>query len=270
MKRHIIWFILDAIFLIVFNVCFFTLTASTEGLPLSVWVSYGFIHLSFFLLLCTPLLVREGNRASVDYRRPLYVGTWTYFVVVLIVNLAFILVSLNSVLMQLFEQLHLSPRTGFRAWLVHLLVNSDGITAAWLLKLLGTPISTEAAWIANVILFAAAAVYLLVNMMVNNHTAEHQERHEQEALFVDNNAPRLKILVDNADSKTAEAAIEKTYYALKSSPLRTCTEAKESEQKISAIIEQLEDAHSEEAVILLCGDINRLIQKRNRIIKEKK
>lgn len=268
MRRNILWFVIDALFIIAFNVCFFILTAGAEQLPPSVWISYAFIHVAYLVLLCTPLMVRGGNRAAVDYRRPLYVGTWTYFVVAFLVNAVFILVSLNSVLMQLFEQLQLSPRAGFRAWLVHLLAGSDGITAAWLLNLLGTPISTGAAWIVNVILFAAAAAYLLVNMLVNEHTADQQERHEQEARFVDCYAPRLKVLVDNAKSKVAESELERVYYALKSSPLRSCTAAKELEDRIASLVEQLEDADTEKASLTLCEEMNKLIQRRNRIVKE--
>lgn len=269
MHRNIIWFILDALLLIAFNVCFFLLTAKTEQLPTSVWVCYAFIHVSYILLLCTPFLVRKGNRAVADYRRPLYLGTWIYFVVAFIVNAAFILVSLNSVLIQLFEQLQLSPREGFTAWLVHRLVNSEGLTAVWLLKLLGSPVSATAAWIVNVILFAAAGVYMLVNMLVNEDTAEQQERHEEEARFVDSLAPRLKVLVDNAKSKACETELEKVYYALKSSPLRTCAEAKGIEAEIMLLVGELEENSAEPGTIALCETILRTIQKRNRIVKDK-
>lgn len=268
MSRQIIWLILDAIFLIVFNVCFFILIADAEELPPSIWISYAFIHLSYILLLSTPFLVRQGNRAVADYRRPLYLGTWTYFVVTLVVNLAFILVSLNSVLIQLFEQLQLSPRKGFTAWLVHMLVNSDGITAAWLLNLLDSPISEGVAWVVNMILFAIAAVYLLINILANSHTAEQQERHEQEALFVDTTAPRLKILVDNAKNKTIERELEKVYYAIKSSPLRSCAKAKDTETEILRLVDKIDECDAEPEIAKLCSDISRTIQKRNRIVNE--
>ena len=267
MRKTIPWLILDALFLIAFNVCFFLLIADAEGVPPSVWVSYAFIHVSYAVLLCTPLMVRGGNKAVADYRRPLYVGTWTYFIVALVVNLAFILVSLNSVLIQLFEQLQLSPREGFTAWLVHRLVNSEGITAAWLLKLLGSPVSAEVSWIVNVLLLCAAGVYLLVNIIANNHTAELQERHEAEARFVDDAAPRLKYLVDNAKSKTSEAALEKVYYALKSSPLHSCKEAKNDEAEILYIVGTLEETTDEAETAALCEKAVRLIQRRNRIVK---
>ena len=223
MRKIIPWLILDALFLIVFNVCFFLLRGDADELPPSVWVSYAFIHIAYVLLLCTPLMVRGGNKAVADYRRPLYVGTWTYFVVALVVNLVFILVPLNSVL---------------------------------------------AAWIVNVMLLAAAGVYLLVNIIANNHTAGLQERHEAEARFVDSTAPRLKYLVDNAKSRSSEAALEKVYYALKSSPLRSCNEARNDEMEIIYLVGTLEETADEKEISALCDKLSRLIQRRNRIVKD--
>ena len=268
MKRGIVWFLLDAIFLIVFNICFFLIIAGADELPSSVWVSYAFIHISYILLLCTPLMVRQGNKAMTDYRRPLFLGTWTYFIAVLIVNITFILVSLNSTLIQLYEQLQLSPRSGFTAWLVHHLANSEGITAAWLLKLLGTPISATAAWVVNIILFAAIAVFLLVNILVNDDTAKQQERHEKEARFVDTTAPRLKYLADNASNKTAASALEKAYYSLKSSPLCSCSEANGIEHYIQSLVSKLETCSDDQETLILCGELSRLVQQRNRIVKD--
>ena len=271
MKRQILWILLDAIFLIAFNVCFFVLVGGAkdsgiEGIPPSVWVSYGFIHFSYLLLLCTPLMVRRGNKAVADYARPLYVGTWIYFLVALVVNLAFILVSLNSTLIQLMEELRLSPKSGLLAWLVNSLVNSDGITAAWLLKLLGTPISTGAAWIVNVILAGAAAVYLIVNTLANEDTAEKQERHEQELVYVKTATPRLKALVDSASDKKVEAELEKLYYTINSSPLRSNEAAKNLERQILAMLNDLEEAADKEDTLRICDEMVKLANRRNRIL----
>lgn len=56
---RIIWVILDSLFLIVFNVCFFILTANTEWFPDrrtdTIWLNYGCIHFAYLLLLLSPL-----------------------------------------------------------------------------------------------------------------------------------------------------------------------------------------------------------------------
>lgn len=271
MKKQILWIALDAIFLIVLNVCFFVLLggardSGTESIPPSVWVSYGFVHFSYVLLLCTPLMVRRGNKAVADYARPLYVGTWTYFLVALVVNLAFILVSLNSTLVQLFEQIQMTPKHGLLAWLVNQLVNSDGITAAWLLKLLGSPISTGTAWIVNVILTGLAAVYLIVNALVNEDTAEKQERHEQELVYVKTATPRLKALVDNATDKKVEAELEKLFYTINSSPLRSNEAAKAVERQVLMTLDDLEEATDNADMLRICDEMIKLANRRNRML----
>ena len=271
MKKQVLWIALDAIFLIVFNVCFFVLLGGVkergiEGIPPSVWVSYGFIHFSYLLLLFTPLLVRRGNKAVADYARPLYVGTWIYFLVALVVNLVFILVSLNSTLVQLFQQLQLSPKSGLLAWLVNRLVNADGITAAWLLNLLGSPISTGTAWVVNVILAGLAAIYLIANGLVNEDTAEKQERHEQELVYVKTAAPRLKALVDSATDKKVEAELEKLYYTINSSPLRSNEAAKSLERQVLMMLNDLEEATDKEDTLRICDEMVKLANRRNRML----
>ena len=56
----IIWVILDSLFLIVFNVCFFVLTTNKEWFPDGrtnvIWLNYGCIHFAYLLLLLSPLL----------------------------------------------------------------------------------------------------------------------------------------------------------------------------------------------------------------------
>ena len=62
-KKNILWGILGSIFLIVFNVLFFVLSGTEHNM--SVWLSYGFIHFSYFMLLLTPKLVRKAKRTTV-------------------------------------------------------------------------------------------------------------------------------------------------------------------------------------------------------------
>lgn len=55
----IIWIILNSLFLIVFNVCFFILTANIDWFPDGrtdvIWLNYGCIHFAYLLLLLSPL-----------------------------------------------------------------------------------------------------------------------------------------------------------------------------------------------------------------------
>ena len=96
MKRiNILWTILNALFLIVFNFLFFVLS-DIESFNASVWISYGFIHFAYFVLLLTQLLVRK-SKFETDYRKPLYLITGVYFLIAFIVGITFILTSPDTI-----------------------------------------------------------------------------------------------------------------------------------------------------------------------------
>lgn len=86
-KKRALWILLDLVFLIVFNVVFFV--AGGADHPVSVWISYGFIHFAYIMLLITPFLIRRSmNTAVLGF--PLYSISSAYFIVVFVVGLIFI------------------------------------------------------------------------------------------------------------------------------------------------------------------------------------
>ncbi len=89
-KSRVLLILLDLIFLIVFNVLFFTM-AGAKGHPASVWIAYGFIHGAYALLLFTPNLVTKGKSADV-YGYSLYTIASAYFMIELVAGVIFILV----------------------------------------------------------------------------------------------------------------------------------------------------------------------------------
>ena len=100
-KTKIFWYLLDSIFLIVFNLYFFLLKGTDQ--PASVWISYASIHLAYLMLLITPYFVRKGS-VSADYGRPLFVITTSYFFLALIVGVVFIAISPESITVALLVQ----------------------------------------------------------------------------------------------------------------------------------------------------------------------
>lgn len=84
---------LDLVFLAVFNTVFFVV-GGTEH-PTSVWISYGFIHFSYLMILATPFLIRRSSSAAV-FGFSLYSVSAVYFFVEFIVGLIFILVGSDS------------------------------------------------------------------------------------------------------------------------------------------------------------------------------
>lgn len=79
MKRNgIAGYIVNCLFLIVFNVIFYMVVGADN--PLSVWISYGFIHISYLAVLLTPLLVPSGENRAV-FGMPLLVISLAYFAI---------------------------------------------------------------------------------------------------------------------------------------------------------------------------------------------
>lgn len=92
-KKSIFWILLDLVFLAVFNTVFFVLGGSAH--PASVWISYGFIHLSYLMIIATSLLVRKSSSQAV-FGFSLYSVSAAYFFAEFIVGLAFIFAGSES------------------------------------------------------------------------------------------------------------------------------------------------------------------------------
>lgn len=101
-KKTLLHIILDAIFLIVFNAVFFTIGGTDH--PASVWISYGFIHFSYLMILITPRLIRKSSSAAV-FGFSLYAVSAVYFIVEFFVGLAFILLRSDTIKIALTVQI---------------------------------------------------------------------------------------------------------------------------------------------------------------------
>lgn len=88
-KKNILWILLDLVFLAVFNVVFFV--ASGTQHPASVWISYGFIHFAYIMLLVASFLIRKSSSAAV-FGFSLYSISYTYFLVAFITGIVFIVI----------------------------------------------------------------------------------------------------------------------------------------------------------------------------------
>ena len=119
-RNSFLGLLMKSLFLIVFNLLFFML-GDVESLRISGWISYGFIHLAYFVFLLTPLLVRK-SKAETDYRRPLYLVTGTYFLTEFIVGVTLILIAPETVKITIILQTVLASL--FLGWLlIHLIAN---------------------------------------------------------------------------------------------------------------------------------------------------
>ena len=86
-KKSVLWILLDLVFLIVFNIVFFVMGGAQH--PTSVWISYGFIHFAYIMLVVTPFLIRKSSSAAV-FGFSLYSISSAYFFAAFIVGVIFI------------------------------------------------------------------------------------------------------------------------------------------------------------------------------------
>ncbi len=87
MKKTILHILLDLVFLAVFNVLFFVV-GGTEHIA-SIWISYGFMHFAYFMVLATVLLIRKSKSKAV-FGFSLYSISSVYFFLEFIIGLFFI------------------------------------------------------------------------------------------------------------------------------------------------------------------------------------
>ena len=84
MGTTIIKAILCSIFLIFFNLLFFILCGTENNS--STWISYGFIHVAYLLLLITPLFNKE-NKGKAILSMTLFTISLFYFFIELMVGI---------------------------------------------------------------------------------------------------------------------------------------------------------------------------------------
>lgn len=92
-KKSVLWILLDLVFLIVFNIVFFVMGGAQH--PASVWISYGFIHFAYIMLVITPFLIPKSSSAAV-FGFSLYSISSAYFFAAFIVGVIFIAAHLEN------------------------------------------------------------------------------------------------------------------------------------------------------------------------------
>jgi hypothetical protein len=118
-KINSLWIILDLIFLILFNAIFFVLGGFQHSV--SVWISYGFIHFAYLMLIITPKLIRPGKSAAI-FGFSLYAISSVHFLIELIVGTVFILNAMEGYKAALLVQLIITALYGIFL-ISHLIAN---------------------------------------------------------------------------------------------------------------------------------------------------
>ena len=94
MRKNVIKSILYAIFPLLFNVMFFTLGGANH--PASVWISYVWIHIAYFIMIATPLFTRKTQSAMIfQFTTSLFSSL--YFGIEFIIGLIFIFIGADGI-----------------------------------------------------------------------------------------------------------------------------------------------------------------------------
>ena len=101
-KSNALQIIMNIIFLVVFNAVFF-IAGGTDH-KVSVWVSYGFIHFAYLILLLSPFFISNGESKAL-FGFSIYSISMFYFLLELITGVVFIFISLDSYKTSLLIQL---------------------------------------------------------------------------------------------------------------------------------------------------------------------
>ena len=114
-KGRIIDVILSSILIVAFNVLFFLIVGIDN--PLSVWISYGFVHAAWIVLLCTPAMLNRDDHPAV--RAALFTQTIIYFLIEFATGCVFIYLRQESHTLALLVQVAL-----FALFMIIILANA--------------------------------------------------------------------------------------------------------------------------------------------------
>lgn len=92
-KKSVLFMLLDLVFLAVFNVVFFVVGGAEH--VASVWISYGFIHFAYIMVLVSSLMTRKSSCSAV-LGMHLYAISAAYFFIAFIAGLVFVFVASES------------------------------------------------------------------------------------------------------------------------------------------------------------------------------
>lgn len=124
--------------------------------------------------------------------------------------------------------------------------------------------------IINLVLLALTVIIDILQMKVNDNTAEKVENQEQELRFVKDASSALKAVMLDATDATARRKLEQTYDLLSCSQVKSSVEVSDLEQQIMdaiPIVVKAVENQDAEAIIDNCETICRKVNERNMKLK---
>ena len=149
------------------------------------------------------------------------------------------------------------------------------VTTAWFLTellvgvtlILIAPDTTKTTIIIQVVLAAIFLALLLANLLVNEHTADNVERHEDELQYVKKSSAKLQFVMQQITDRATVKKVEHVYDLIRSSPARSNAAVRSLERQVINEIERLADQNETEQIVSIADKIYRLADERNRQLK---
>lgn len=107
--------------------------------------------------------------------------------------------------------------------------------------MIARPEEYKATMLTYVTLFGVYAIFLLINLLSNEHTADQDAKREEELKYVKGSSTRLKLILGNVKDKTLAKKIEEAYDLISSSPAKSSPSVKTFEESVLQEITDIED-----------------------------
>jgi len=122
------------------------------------------------------------------------------------------------------------------------------------------------ALIVQIIILGVYATALVSLMLANEYTASNLNRRQEEVAYIKTAANKVKLVMDKLSDKNANKQIERVYYLIHSSPVRSSSTVKALEREVLAQADELQAAvyrNDIAAVLMHCNNITSLMERRN-------
>jgi len=267
-KINALWIVLSLIFPLVFNAIFFV-AGGTEHKP-AVWITYGFIHFSYLMLLLTPFLIRN-DRSSAVFGFTLYTTTACYFLVELAIGGLFVLAPIIGLILALLIVGGLCILILLFGPKMPLLIIS-GIALLIIGGFFMIPLfGTKSMLVCQLIITGIYGVMLVGHMIANEKTADAQQARQPQIAYIKNASMQLKSLLGRVQDKETQRRLERVYDTLNSSPVKSYPEFERMEKGILSAIDAIDHAVSagnKETIMSLADSLLKAINERNMRLRQ--
>jgi len=125
--------------------------------------------------------------------------------------------------------------------------------------MIAKPEKHTATLLINVALFGIFAIFLLANLLSNEHTADQQAKREEELKYIKDSSARLKLLMGTVKDKTLVKKIEEAYDLISTSPSKTSPAVKPLEDSIIQEIADIEESDPSTDTVAMMQSVERII-----------